>query len=165
MQGGPLLSFRGISCLLTAFAPRPRMWCFLECGASSNTSHLLLPPPHTHKQQITELLKSKGRESQPEFFEPPSCPFYQVCVRMQRLVAGSVHVVPIDITQLHICNTAAAGTLHILIFITCTAACHGFGASTQCLGVQQQCRRYTVPSKACIHPAARSVQPAQAPSI
>lgn len=28
--------------------------------------------------KITDLLKSKGREAQPEFFEPPSCPFYEM---------------------------------------------------------------------------------------
>jgi hypothetical protein len=27
---------------------------------------------------MAALLKSKGKEAHPEFFEPPSCPFYEV---------------------------------------------------------------------------------------
>lgn len=28
-------------------------------------------------EAMAELLKSKGKEATPEFFDPPSCPFYQ----------------------------------------------------------------------------------------
>ncbi len=27
---------------------------------------------------MQELLKSQGKEASPEFYEPPSCPFYEV---------------------------------------------------------------------------------------
>lgn len=44
-------------------------------------------------RQIQELLKSKGREAAPEFFEPPSCPFYKVRrLSGERLAAaGALH--------------------------------------------------------------------------
>jgi hypothetical protein len=29
--------------------------------------------------KLQQLLASKGKQAAPEFFDPPSCPFYEVC--------------------------------------------------------------------------------------
>jgi hypothetical protein len=30
--------------------------------------------------KLQQLLASKGKQAAPEFFDPPSCPFYEVCL-------------------------------------------------------------------------------------
>lgn len=98
--------------------PRPALCSqtdmFVQTDRSSPSGTLSCRIYDQHK--IYDLLKSQGKERSPEFFDPPSCPFYQVGDNtyydaptvisqasrqtMQSMVAGSLYITAFDLLSI-----------------------------------------------------------------